>query len=112
LKLVQNILFSCLLSKNLKIKIHIIIVLPILLYGCETWSVTLREECTLSVFENRVLQRVFGPMWEEFAGGWERLHNEELHNLDALLNFIKGGQIKEDWMGGAHSTCRRSEKCI
>ena len=58
---VQNLLSFSLLSKNLKIKIYRTIILPVVLYGCETWSVTLREECTLRVFENRVLRRVFGP---------------------------------------------------
>jgi len=58
---VQNILFSRLLSKNLKMKIYVIIILPVVLYGCETWSLTLREERRLRVFENRVLRRIFGP---------------------------------------------------
>ena len=58
---VQNLLSFSLLSKNLKIKIYRTIILPVVLYGCETWSVTFREECTLRVFENRVLRRVFGP---------------------------------------------------
>ena len=58
---VQNLLSSSLLSKNLKIKIYRTIILPIVLYGCETWSLTLREERRLRVFENRVLRRVFGP---------------------------------------------------
>jgi len=58
---VQNLLSSRLLSKYLKIKIYIIIILPVVLYGCETWSLTLREERRLRVFENRVLRRIFGP---------------------------------------------------
>jgi predicted transcriptional regulator len=61
---VQNLLSSILLSKNLKIKIYRTIILPVL-YGCETWSLTLREECRLRVFENRVLRRVFGPKRDE-----------------------------------------------
>jgi hypothetical protein len=56
---------------------------PSVLYGRETWSVTLREEHTLKVSENRVLRRIFGPKREEVAGGWRSLHNEELHNLYA-----------------------------
>ena len=59
--LVQNLSSSCLLSKNLKIKINRTIILPLVLYGCETWSLTLREECRLRVFVNRVLRRIFGP---------------------------------------------------
>jgi hypothetical protein len=62
----------------LKIKIHKTIILPIVLYGCETWSLTLREENRLRVFENSVLRRIFGPKRVEVAGGWRRLHNEEL----------------------------------
>ena len=58
---VQNLLSSSLLSKKLKIKIYRTIILPVVLYGCETWSLTLREERRLMVFENRVLRRVFGP---------------------------------------------------
>jgi len=58
---VQNILYSSLLSKNIKIKIFRTTILPVVLYGCETWSLTLREERRLRVFENRVLRRVFGP---------------------------------------------------
>jgi len=58
---VQNLLSSSLLSKNLNIKIYRTIILPVVLYGCETWSLTLREECRLRVFENRLLRRIFGP---------------------------------------------------
>ena len=65
---VQNLLSSRLLSKNLKIKIYRIIILPVVLYGCETWSLTLREERRLKVFENRVLRRVFGPKMDEITG--------------------------------------------
>jgi hypothetical protein len=56
------------------------VILPVVLYGCETWSLTLREEQRLGVFENRVL-RIFGPQRDEVTGGWRKLHNEELHNL-------------------------------
>ena len=56
------------------------IVSPVVLYGCETWSLTLREESRLRVFENRILRRVFGPKRDE-KGEWRRLHNEELHSL-------------------------------
>ena len=64
----QNILSSRLLSKNLKIKIDRTIILPVVLYGCETWSLTLREERRLRLFENRVLRRVFGPKRDEITG--------------------------------------------
>jgi len=59
------------------------------LYGCEAWSLTLKEGHGLRVFENRLVRRVFGPMWEKVAGIWRRLHNDELHNLFATLNIIR-----------------------
>src|SRR5215469_3014566 len=68
---VQNLLFSSLLSKNLKIKIYRTTILPVVLYGCETWSLTMREERRLGVYENRVLRRVFGPKREEVTGDGE-----------------------------------------
>jgi len=71
---VQNILSSRLLSKNLKIKIHRTIILPVVLYGCETWSLTLREQRKLRVSENMVLRRIFGPRRDEVTGEWRRLH--------------------------------------
>ena len=64
----QNLLSSSLLSKNLKIKIHRTIILPVVLYGCETWSLTLWEERRLRVFENRALRRIFGPKRDEVTG--------------------------------------------
>ena len=70
---VQNLLSSRLLPENLKIKIHRIIILPVVLYGCETWSLTLREERKLRVFENMVLRRIFGPRREEVTGGMEEI---------------------------------------
>jgi len=78
---VQNVLSSSLLSKNIKIKIYRTITLPVVLYGCETWSLTLREERRLRVFENRVLRRIFGPKTDEVTGEWRKLHNEELSAL-------------------------------
>ena len=78
---VQNLLSSSLLSKNLKIKIYRTLILPVVLYGCETWSLTLREERRTRVFENRVLRRVFGPKRDEVTGEWRKLHNEELSDL-------------------------------
>jgi len=74
---VQNLLSSSLLFKNLKIKIYRTIILPVVLYGCETWSLTLREEHRLRVFENRVLMRIFGPKRDEVTEDWRKLHNEE-----------------------------------
>ena len=76
------------LFKNLKIKIYRTIILPVVLYGCETWSLTLREVCRLRVFENRVLRKVFGPKRDEVTGEWRKLHNEELNNLHSLANIV------------------------
>jgi len=78
---VQKLLSSRLLTKNFKIKICRIIIVPIVLYGCETWSLTLRGERKLRVFENMVLRRIFGPRRDEVTGEWRRLHNDELNDL-------------------------------
>ena len=74
---------------DLNIKIYRLIILPIVLYGCETWSLTLREEHRLRVFENRVLRRVFGPKRDEVTGEWRKLHNEELRGLYSLPNIVQ-----------------------
>jgi hypothetical protein len=86
---VQNPLSSSLLSKNIKIKVHRTIILPVLLYGCETWSLTLREEQRLRVFEKRVLRRIFGPKRDEVTGEWSRLHKDELNALYSSPNIIR-----------------------
>ena len=87
--LVQNLLSSSLLSKNLKIKIHRTIILPVVLYGCETWSLMLREERRLWVFENRVLRRIFGPKRDEVTREWSKLHNEELNDMYSSPNILQ-----------------------
>jgi hypothetical protein len=63
--------------------------LPVVLYGCEAWSLTLREEGRLKVFENRVLRRVFGPKRDEVTGEWRKLHNEELNDLYSLPYIVR-----------------------
>jgi len=85
---VKNLLSSRLLSKNVKIKIYRTVILPVVLYGCETWSLTLREERKLRVFENMVLRRIFGPSRDEVTRDWRRLHNEELNDLYSSPNIV------------------------
>jgi hypothetical protein len=77
----QGLLSSHLLSKNVKVKVYKTIILPVVLYGCETWSPTLREEHILRISQNSVLRRIFGPMRNDVTGEWSKLHNEKLRNL-------------------------------
>jgi len=87
---VQNFLSSRLLSKNLKSKIYRTIILPVVLFGCETWSLkTLRDERRLRTFENRVLRRIFGPRRDEVTKEWRKLHNEELNDLYCSPNIVR-----------------------
>jgi hypothetical protein len=81
-------LSSRLISKNLKIKIYRTVILPVVLYGFETWSLTLREEQRLRIFQNRVLRKIFGPKREE-DGSWRKLHNDELHSLYSSPNIVR-----------------------
>ena len=107
---VQNLLSSRLLFKNLKIKIYRTIILPVVLYGCETWPLTLRDERKLRVSENMVLRRIFGPRRDEVTGEWRRLHNEELNDLYCSPNIVwviksrsmrwAGHVARMGWRGG------------
>ena len=86
--------------ENLKIKIYRTIILPVVLYGYETWSLTLREERRRKVFENRVLRRVFGPKRDEVTWEWWKLHNEELNDLYSLpiiVRVVKSRRMR--WAG-------------
>jgi hypothetical protein len=89
-----------LLSKNVNIKTYTTIILPVVSYGCETWSITVREKCRPKVFENRVLRRIFGPKRYEVTEEWRRLHNKELYALYSspdIIRVIKSRRLR--WAG-------------
>ena len=88
-QLVQNLLSSSVLFKYLKIKIYRTIILRVILCGCGTWSLILREKRRLRVFENRVLRRIFGPKWDEVKVEWRKLHNVELNDLYCSPNIVR-----------------------
>jgi hypothetical protein len=99
--------------KNLKIRICKTIIMPVVLYGCETWSLPLREEHSLRVFENRVLRRTFGAKRDEMTGGWRKLHNEELCDLyppPSITRVIKSRRMSCSGhvarMGEKRNVCR------
>jgi hypothetical protein len=97
---VQSLSSSPLLSKNIKIRIYKIIILPVVLYRCETWSVPLREEHRLRVFDSRVLKNICGAKRDEVSEGWRKLHNEGLRNLFAspnMISMMKSRRMK--WAG-------------
>jgi len=99
-----------LLSKNLNIKIYRNIILPVL-YKCETWSLTLREERRLNVFEKRVLRRIFGPRGDEVKGDWRKLHNNELNDLYSSPNIVR--VMKSRKMRWAGHVARMGERrCV
>jgi hypothetical protein len=90
-----------------KIRIYTTIILPVLVCGCETWSLTLKEEHRLKVFENRVLRRIFGPKRDEVTREWRKLHNEELNGLYSLANIVR--LIKSRRMKWAGHVARMGE---
>jgi hypothetical protein len=89
-------------------RIYKTIILPVVLYGCETWSLTLREEHRLRVFENRVLRGILGPKRDEVTGEWRKLHNEELRDLYSSTSIIR--IIKSRRMRWAGHVARMGEK--
>jgi hypothetical protein len=94
---VQNILSTGLISKNLAINVNKNMVLSVALYGCKTWSLTLREDRKIRVFENRVLRGIFGPKRDEVTGEWGKLHNEELNDLYSspyIVRVIKSRRMR------------------
>jgi hypothetical protein len=103
----KQIILVIINMKNIKIKIYRIIILHVVLYGCETWSLTLREERRLKVFENRVLRRVFGPKREEVTREWRKLQNEELYDLFSSPNIVR--VVKSRRMGWAGHVARVGE---
>ena len=76
--------------------------MPVVLYGCETWSLTLREERRLRIYENRVLRRIFGPKRGEVTGEWRKLHNKELNDLYSpnIVRVIKSRRMRIQGFGG------------
>jgi hypothetical protein len=90
--LIQEEIKNRLLLKNVRITIHKTIILPVALYGCETWSLILREGHKLRVFKNSAMRRIFGPKRDKVTRGWTKLHNEELHDLyssPSIFRMIK-----------------------
>jgi len=85
----QNVSSSSLLFKNIKIKIYRTVILPVVLYGCDTWSLTLREEHKLRVFENRVLRKMSGSKKDEVTGEWRKLHNEVIMNTTNEMQLYR-----------------------
>jgi hypothetical protein len=106
---VQNLLPYNLLSKNLKIKKYGTIILPVVLYGCETWSLTLREERRLRIFENRVLRRIFGLNRDEVTGEWRKLHNEELNLFSTTTVWVIKSRTMR-WAGHVARMGRRERR--
>jgi hypothetical protein len=107
---VQSLFSSRLLSRNVKVKIFETIILPVVLYGCENWYLTLWEEHRLRVFENRVLRRIFRPKRDEVTGEWRKLHNEKLHILYSSPNIMR--QIKSRRLRWAENVARMGEECV
>jgi hypothetical protein len=93
-------------------RIYKTIILPLDLYGWETWSLTLREEHRLKVFENKVLRKMFDPKRDEVMGGWSKLHNEELHDLYSSPSKIRVIKSRRMRFGGACSPNGKKEKCV
>jgi hypothetical protein len=100
----ENLLSSRLLFNKVNFKIYKTIILPVVLHGCETWSLTLREDHRLRVSDNTVLRRILGPKRDEVTGRWRKLHNEELHNLYSstyIIRITKSRRMR--WAG--HVVC-------
>jgi hypothetical protein len=103
-------LSSYVLSKNIKIRIYNTVILPMVLYGCETWSLTLTKEHRVRMFEYRVLRRIFGPKRDEVMGEWREMHNEELHDLYSSPSMSSIRIMKVRMMRWAGHVARMGEK--
>jgi hypothetical protein len=104
--------FCLLPSKNAKIIIYKDTILPVVLFGCETLSLTLREERRVRVFENRVLRRIFGPKRDEVTGDWRKLRNEGFYNVYSFAKHNYNDQVKEHKIGRVCSINGCEAECI
>ena len=111
----EKILSSCLVSKKLKVNTYKTITLPVVLYGCKTRSLTLREEQRSMVFENKVLRKIFVVKRDEITGEWRKLHNAELHALYSSPNIIrqlKWGRLKWALHTSHMEQCRNAYRVL
>ena len=106
----QNLLSSILLTKNIKVKIYRTVIWPFVFYGCETWSLTLREKCSVRVFENRVLRRILGLRGRSNKE-WRKLHNEEFNNLSLTHNIFRVIKSRRMRLAG-HVACIGERKDV
>jgi len=108
----QNPLSSSFLYKNVKIKIYRTLILPVVLFGCETWSHTIRKEHGLRVFDNRVLRRIFEPKRNEATEEWKRLHKEELYDLCSSTNVMRLIKARLAWHVALRRNSRRAYRVL
>jgi hypothetical protein len=101
------------LSRNVKVKIYKTMIVPVVLYGHETWSLILREEHRLKVFEKRVLKGIFGPKRDKVKGEWRKLHSRTPHNMYSSPHVIRQIKSRRMWWrgGGKCHAWERGEMC-
>ena len=105
----EKMLSSHLISKKFKVNTYKTIILPVVLYGCETWSLTLRQDQRLRVFKHKVLRKLFGSKSNKIIGKWRKLHNAELHALYSSSNIIRN--LKSRWLRWAgHVACMEQSR--